>query len=113
MSHPRHVLCSSIFPSPSIIRKGSGLSCLRGYDGCSGQNSVYMTNIAALFARFIQCFSLTVLVMMSLMNPSIDASVALMYTARGYAFFIWFYECCLSSFGSKDLCGELRIFVSQ
>ena len=72
-----------------------------------------MTNRAALFARSIQCFSLTVMVMMSSMNPSIDASVARIYTARKCNFSRWFSECCLSSFGSKVLCGELRFSVSQ
>ena len=72
-----------------------------------------MTNRAALFARSIQCSSSTVMVMMSLMNPSIDASVAVMSTAMGLLLQIWFSDCCLSSFGSKVLCGELRFYVSQ
>ena len=52
------------------------------------------------------------MVMMSLMNPSINASLAVMYTARGptYQFFA---NCYLSSFDSKDMCGELRFSVSQ
>ena len=28
---------------------------LRGYDGCIGRNSVWMTNRSAFFARSIQC----------------------------------------------------------
>ena len=72
-----------------------------------------MTNISALFARSIQCLSSTVMVMMSLMNPSIDASVSLMSTSRGSAFERCFTGCCSSSFGSKVLCGELRFSVSQ
>ena len=47
------------------------------------------------------------------MNPSIDASVAVMSTARGYDFEKWLVVCCLSSCGSKDLCGESRSSVSQ
>ena len=43
-----------------------------------------MTNRAALFAQSIQCLSLTVVVMMALMNTSIDASVAVMSAANGY-----------------------------
>ena len=113
MSHPRHVLCSAIYPSPASFLKDSGSSHLRGSDGCSGRNSVWMTNRAALFARSIQCFSSTVMVMMSLMNTSIDSSVAVMSTARGSAFVRWFSDCFSSSFGSEDLCGELRFSVSQ
>ena len=82
MSHPRHILCSDSFPSSASFLKESGLSSFRGYDGCSGLNSVWMTNRAALFARSIQCLSLTVMVMMSLMKPSIDTSVAVKYTAK-------------------------------
>ena len=41
-----------------------------------------MTNRAALFARSIQCLSSTVIVMISSMKPSIDASVAMIYTAN-------------------------------
>ena len=41
-----------------------------------------MNNRAALFAHSIQCLSSTVMVMMSPMNPYIDASVAVMSTDR-------------------------------
>ena len=50
------VLFSAGCPPPTIFLKESGLSCFRGYDGCSGWNSVWMTNRAALFARYIQCW---------------------------------------------------------
>ena len=53
------------------------------------------------------------MVMMSLMNTSIDSSVAVMSTARGSAFVRWFSDCFSSSFGSEDLCGELRFYVYQ
>ena len=66
-----------------------------------------MKNIAALFARYIQCFLSTIMVMMSSMNPSIDASVAVIFTAKGYAFARWFDDYCLSSLGSKVLCDDL------
>ena len=49
-----------------------------------------MTNRATLLACSIQCLSSTVMVMMSQMNPYIDASVAVMSTDRGSAFSIWF-----------------------
>ena len=83
MSHSRHVLCSSSFTYPASFLKKSGSSCFRGSDGCSGRNSVWMTNSAALFAHSIQFLSSTVIVMMSSMNPSIDAYMAVVSTARG------------------------------
>ena len=113
MSQPRHVFCSASFPYPASFLNESGSSRFRGSDGCSGQNSVWMTNRAALFARFIQWSSWTVMVMMSSMKPSIDASVAVISTAKGSAFARWLADCCFSSGGSKDMCGELRSFVSQ
>ena len=72
-----------------------------------------MTNRAALFARSIQWSSSTVMVMMSSKKPSIDASVAMISTAKGSDFARWLADCGFSSVGSKDLCGELRSFVSQ
>ena len=45
-----------------------------------------MTSSAAIFVHSIQCLSSTVMVMMSSLNPSIDASVAVMSTARVSAF---------------------------
>ena len=113
MSHLRHVLCLARCCFPPSFLKESGSSHFRGSDGCSGQNSVCMTNRAALFVRSIQCLSSTVMAMMSLMNPSIDASVAVMSTAKGSAVAIWIYDCCFSSCGSKDWCGEIRSSVSQ
>ena len=56
------------------------------------RKSVWMTNRAALFARSIQCLSLTVMVMMSSMNPSIDASVDVMSTDKGSAVVRWLAE---------------------
>ena len=47
------------------------------------------------------------------MNPSIDAYMAVVSTARGSAFAIWFSKYCLFYFGSKDLCGEFISSVSQ
>ena len=67
-----------------------------------------MTNRAAFFARSIQWSSSTVMVMMSSMKLSIDASVAVISTAKGSAFDRWLADCCFSSVGIKDLCGELR-----
>ena len=113
MSYPRHVLCSSSFPSPASFLKESVLSRLRGSDGCSGRNSVWLTNRAALFARSIQCLSLTVMVMMSSMKPSIHASVAVISTAKGYSVTRWLADWCFSSCGSKDWCGEFSSSVSQ
>ena len=72
-----------------------------------------MNNRAAPFARSIQWSSSTVIVMMSSMNPPIDASVAVISTAKGSAFARWLADCCFSSDGIKDLCGKLRSSVSQ
>ena len=72
-----------------------------------------MTNRATTFARSIQFLSSTIMVMMLSMNPSIIASVAVMFTAKGPVVVIWIVDSCLSSCGSKDLCGEFRSHVSQ
>ena len=72
-----------------------------------------MTNRAAIFVRSIQRSSSTVMVMMSSMKPSIDASVAVISTAKGSDFSRWLDYCCFSPVVSKDLCGELGSFVSQ
>ena len=90
MSHSRHVLCLASCPSPASFFKESGSSHFRGSGGCSGRNSVWMTNRAVLFARSIQCLSSTVMVRMSLMNPSIDASVDVISTAKGSSVTRWF-----------------------
>ena len=108
MSHPRHVLFSDDFPSHASFLKDSGSSRFRVSDGYIGLKSVWMTNRAALFARSIQCLSLTVIVMMSSIIPSIDASVDIVSTAEGYSFARWFADWCLSSCGSKDLRGMFR-----
>ena len=113
MSQPRHVFCSAGCPSPASFLNASGSSSFRGSNGCSGQNSVWMTNRAALFERYIQWSSSTVMVMMSSMKTSIDASVAMISTAKGSAFTIWLADCCFYSGGSKDWCGKLRSSVSQ
>ena len=113
MYHPRHVLCLAGCPPTAILLKESGSSHFRGSDGYSGRKSVWMTNRAALFARYIQCLSLTVMGMMSSMNPYIDASVAVMYTSKGSSVARCLVDCCLSSCGSKDWCGEFRSSVSQ
>ena len=105
MSHPRHVLCSASCPSPASFLKESGLSHFRGYDGCIGRNSVWMTNRAALFVRSIQCSSSTLMVIMLSMNPSIDASVAVISTDKGSAVVRWLAGFYFSSYGSKYWCG--------
>ena len=108
-----HATCPAISPSPVGFLNKSGSSRFRGSDGCSGRNSVYMTNRAALFARSIQCLSSTVMVTMLSMHPSIDASVAVMSTAKGYAVVIWIVDCCLTFYCSKYMCGEFRLSVFQ
>ena len=113
MSQPRHVFCSASCPSPASFLNESGSFRFRGSDGCSGRNSVWMTNRAALFAWSIQWSSSIVMVMMSSMKSSIDASVAVISTDKWSAFVRWIAHWCFSSVGSKDLCGELRSFVSQ
>ena len=72
-----------------------------------------MSNRAALLARSVQCSSSTVMVMMSLVNPYIDDSVAVMSTANGSVVEIWLADYCFSSCGSKDWCSEFRSSVSQ
>ena len=113
MSHPSHVLCSAIFPSPASFLKYSGLSSIRGSDVCIVRKSVWFTNRAAHFARSIQCSSSTVMVMMSSMNPSICASVAVMSTNKGYYFVRCLVEYFLSSCGIKDVCGDFGSSMSQ
>ena len=53
------------------------------------------------------------MVMMLQMNVYIYASIAMMSTDRRSAFKRWFDDCCLSSFGSKVICGELILSVSR
>ena len=113
MYKPRHALCSVIFTLPISFLKETGSSHFRGSDGCSGRNSVWMTSRSALFARYIQCLSSTIVVMMSSMNPSIDYFVAVISIINGYAVARWFSDCCLFSCGSKYWCGEFRYYVSQ
>ena len=72
-----------------------------------------MTNRAALFAQFIQCLSFTGMVMMPSMKPSMDVSVDVISTAKGYVVARWLDGCCFSSCGSKDLCSEFILSVSQ
>ena len=60
-----------------------------GSDGSSGLNSLWMTNISALFARSIQCLSLNFMVMLSSMNPFTDASVTVLSIAKGSDVAIW------------------------
>ena len=90
----------------------SGSSCLRDSDIYSGRNGIWMTNRDSLLASSIQCSSLTVMVMVLSMNPSIDASMAMISTAMGSASERWFVGCYISSFGSKVLFGELKSAVS-
>ena len=113
MSQPRHVFFSASCPSPASFLQESGSSRFRVSDGCSGRNSVWMTNRAALFARSIQCSSSAIMVMMSSMKPSIDASVALISTAKGYSVVIWIADCSFFSCGSKYRCNKFRSSVSQ
>ena len=72
-----------------------------------------MNNRAALFTCSIQCLSSTVMVTIFSMNPSIDASVSVISTARGSDFARCFDNCSFSSFGSKVLCDKLRLSISQ
>ena len=95
MSNPRDVFCSANCPSPVSSLKDSGSSRFIGSDGCSGWKSVWTTNRAALFAQSIQCSSSTVMVMMSLIIPYIDASVAVMSTDEVSDVEIWLVDCFL------------------
>ena len=113
MSRPRHVFCSASCPSPASLPKESGSSCFRVSDGCSGRNSVWMTNRAALFVRSIQFLSSTVMVMISSIKSSIDESVDVMSTSKWSTVVRWLADFCFSSFGSKYRCGKFRSSVSQ
>ena len=113
MSQPRHVFCSDSCPSPATFLNESGSSRFRGSDGCRGRNSVWMTNRAVLLARSIQCSSSTVMVTVSLMKPSIDASVTVISTAKGSVVARWLADLCFSYCGSKDRCVEFRSSVSK
>ena len=109
----RGIFCSAGCLYPINLLNESGSSCFRGSDGCSGRNSVCMTNRAALFAGSIHWASSTVMVLMSSMNPSIDAPVAMISTAKWSAFARWLADCCFSSGGNKYWCGKLILSVSQ
>ena len=113
MSQPGHVFCSASGTSPASFPNGSGSSRFRGSNGCSGRNSVCMTNRAALFVQSIQCSPSAVMVMMSSMKQSIDVSVDVISTAKGSSVEMWLADCCFSFCGTKDLCGKLRSSVSQ
>ena len=47
------------------------------------------------------------------MKPYIDASVAVISTAKGSSIERWLADCCFYSCGSKDRCGKFRLSVSQ
>ena len=53
------------------------------------------------------------MVIMLLINPSIDTSVSMMSTANGYDVARWLADCCFSSYGIKYRCGDFRSFVSH
>ena len=72
-----------------------------------------MTNKAAFFAQYIQYSSSNVVLMISLINQYVDASVDEISTAKGSDVAIWLADFCLSSFESNNQCGELRLSVSQ
>ena len=74
---------------------------------------VYRWPIDPQFFKYIQCYSLTVMVMILSMNTSIDTSMDVIYTAEVSAVAIWLADCCLSSCGSKYWCGKFRSSVSQ
>ena len=86
ISNPRNVFAQPVlYPQQVYLRIVESL-ILRGSNGCSGRNSVWMTNRAALFARSIQCLSSPVMLMMTLMNPYIDSYMAVIPTDRGSTF---------------------------
>ena len=64
---------------------------------------VFITNKAVFFARFTQNGSAMVVVMMSSINPSIDAFVASIFTASWYALTSGSETGRYSSLGSKFL----------
>ena len=113
MSNTRHVFVRIVVPPPSIFFKKSRSSRFRGSDGCTGQESVWITNRAALFARSIQGFSSTIMVMMPLNNPYIVAYEAVMFTAKGSSIVIWLVDCCFSSCGSKNQWVDFRSSLYQ
>ena len=76
MSQPRQVLRSASCPYPTRLWSERGSSCFRGSYGYSGLNMVCMTNNAKFLMHFTQTGSSMVMMMMSSMNPYIDASFA-------------------------------------
>ena len=76
MSQPRHVLRLASWTSPTSLRSERGSYHFRGFLGCQGLNMVWMINKAAFSAHSTQCGLPMVMVMMSSMNTSIEASFA-------------------------------------
>ena len=81
MSQPRHVLCLSSWNSPASMRSERGSSRFISSKYCSGLNMVWMTNKAKVLVCYTKFESSMVMVMMSSMNPSIQAYFDLMSTA--------------------------------
>ena len=74
MFHPRQVLCLIRWPSPASLRSERRLYRFRGLSDFRGLNMVWMINKSAFLAISTQYWSSIVMVMISWMNPSIEAS---------------------------------------
>ena len=109
MSQPIQVLRSSSRTSTVSLRSEKGLYIFRGSLECSSLNMVCMTNKAAFLARSTQHGSEMVMVIMSLMNPSIEASFDSILIARWYALTSESEAGRYSSLGSKCILGNWRL----
>ena len=88
MSHPIKVLHLESCPYPDSLRIDRGSSRFNSSEECSGLNMVWMTNKATFLARSTQNRSSMVMAMMSLMNPSIEASFDYIFNASWSAWTI-------------------------
>ena len=99
----RHVLHSESRPSSVSLRSKRGLYCFSVSEEYSSLNMVWMKNKAAFLARPTHLGLSMMMVMMSSMNKSIDASFALISTASWYDWISGSEGGRYSSMGSKCL----------
>ena len=81
MSHPIQTLGLSSGTSPESFHSERVSYCFVGLWVCSGLNMVWMTNMALFLTRSTQHGSSRVMVMISFMNPSIEASFDSIFTS--------------------------------
>ena len=113
MPQPRHVLNLESRPSPDSMQSEWGSSCFIGSEDYMSLNIMWTTNKAAFFVRSNQLGSWMVMVMMSSMNPSIEASFALMSTSSWSDCTNGYEGGRLASLGSNCLWGDCRYVMSH